>query len=261
MHEMAVNFLHWDRFPHCTASVDKYFDGYYSIQLIDAGAVDLWYDQRHYRLAGGAFWPNYPGPKIHFRAAPRPGYWSHRYVAFRGPQVLTWRYQGLLTFVPQQVANAAGWVREFDELLALLKRTDRLGRLRAVNALEQLLLALADVRLPHTQVNWVDRVHQRMTDVGMFWPDYAKLAGLEEMGISTLRRKYRQAAGQPLHHAMLDRRMAAARELLMNTDLPLKEIAQALGYKDVFFFCRQFRRLIGMTPGAYRSVALRDNAP
>jgi len=39
---------------------------------------------------------------------------------------------------------------------------------------------------------------------------------------------------------------------LGETNLPIKEIAERLGYNDVYFFSRQFRKQMGVPPAAYR---------
>lgn len=48
-------------------------------------------------------------------------------------------------------------------------------------------------------------------------------------------------------------RINRARFLLASTDLPLDVIAENLGYYDVCYFSRQFRRLTGTSPGKYRN--------
>lgn len=51
-------------------------------------------------------------------------------------------------------------------------------------------------------------------------------------------------------------RINRARFLLTSTDLPLEVIAENLGYYDVCYFSRQFRRLTGTSPGRYRSASI-----
>jgi AraC-like DNA-binding protein len=51
---------------------------------------------------------------------------------------------------------------------------------------------------------------------------------------------------------VLQCRANAARQLLTETDLPVKLIARQLGYQDVFFFTRQFRKFTGVPPALYR---------
>jgi len=72
------------------------------------------------------------------------------------------------------------------------------------------------------------------------------------MGLSTLRRRFRQTTGTSIHAYALQCRIAAAREMLGSTDLAIKEVASRLGYTDVYFFTRQFRQLSGVPPAAYR---------
>jgi AraC-like DNA-binding protein len=72
------------------------------------------------------------------------------------------------------------------------------------------------------------------------------------MSLSTLRRKFRAATGVALHEYQIQARVAKARTLLGDTDLPVKVIAERLGYTDVYFFTRQFRQAVGVPPATYR---------
>ena len=49
--------------------------------------------------------------------------------------------------------------------------------------------------------------------------------------------------------------MERARLLLAESSLSVGMIAEALGFRDVFFFSRQFRQRTGLTPTAYRKQA------
>ena len=83
-------------------------------------------------------------------------------------------------------------------------------------------------------------------------PDYEELAAGAGMSISTFRRHFRAAMGLAPHEYLLHCRINSARQMLARTDLPVKEIAQRLGYSDVFFFTRQFTRTAGVPPAQYR---------
>lgn len=50
-------------------------------------------------------------------------------------------------------------------------------------------------------------------------------------------------------------RMERARGLLRDTDEPVGRIARRLGFRDVVYFNRLFRKVVGVTPGAYRTTA------
>lgn len=47
-------------------------------------------------------------------------------------------------------------------------------------------------------------------------------------------------------------KMQRACELLSGTDLPVREVARGLGYRDPFYFSRVFKKTIGLPPGEYR---------
>ncbi len=47
-------------------------------------------------------------------------------------------------------------------------------------------------------------------------------------------------------------RIRHAAELLLETALPISEIAQKVNLRNIFYFSRQFRRYYGMTPNEYR---------
>lgn len=246
-------FLHHSHVPRCTATVDKRFEGYCSLQLMVQGEVELWYDRQRYELRGRWLWCCWPGPHVRFHRLGDCPWWDHRYLAFRGPLMQRWLDLGVLPPAPQP-AEDARWPRRFDELRELASRPDRWGRLRAINLLEAILLEMAETqRRPGS--TWLDEVYERLAAQDTLWPDYTLVA--RQMGIaqSTFRRRFREAAGLPLHHWAMQRRTDAAGQLLSQTDLPIKHIADRLGYRDVYYFSRQFRQQMGVTPGAYRRTA------
>ena len=250
----SLFFLHCNHFPRCTAAVDKHFDGYWSLQLMTRGAVRLSYGDEPIReLRGVWVWACWPGPRIRFGRAPDQAYWVHRYVAFRGPLVGRWQEQGLLPFAPQRPSSAppGEFVRQFDLLLSLARRDDTWARLRAANLLEGLLLQLAEQRRGRV-TPWLEEVERCLARQATQWPEYETVAREMGMGLSTLRRCYREQGGLSLHAQVLQRRIAAARELLGDTALPIKEVARRLGYRDIYFFSRQFRQFAGISPGAFR---------
>jgi len=248
--------LHFRQTPRCTAVVDKHFDGYWTIQLKTAGSAYLAYDDDHCTLDGPWAWPCYPGPRIRFGPAKPHGWWHHRYLACTGPCIARWQAHGLWPDAPLPLprADARRLAHRFDELLAEAGRIDRLGRLRTVNRMEQLLLALAEATRAdaHPRPNWLAPVMRRLEDLDAPEPDYDALAASASMAASTLRRRFRAATGVSPHHYRLQRKAAAARAMLGDTDTPIKQIADQLGYQDIYYFTRQFKQIVGVPPGVYR---------
>lgn len=68
----------------------------------------------------------------------------------------------------------------------------------------------------------------------------------------TLFRRFRNATGMTPIEYCRSVRTARARELLQDGDMPLKQVAESLGYVDASAFTRAFRLSHGVPPGAYR---------
>jgi len=67
----------------------------------------------------------------------------------------------------------------------------------------------------------------------------------------------RQQTGQTLNRWIIERRMAAARSLLLETEQAVNQIAANLGYQNVCNFSRQFRQFNGTSPQTWRSARRR----
>jgi AraC family transcriptional regulator of arabinose operon len=247
-------FLHAQHRPRCIATVDKRFD-YHTLQLMSRGSIELAYDTHHHQLHGGWTWPCFPGPWIRFHESPRGHSWEHRYVAFTGPQVESWEADGLWSREPQPVSppELGTLTRLFDEVIDLATSPGQWPRRRAANVLEHILLMRAQARraeAPNPPA-WLDTIRDELSSPEPDL-DYEQLAQSVAMSLTTLRRRFRAATGQSLHQYRLEHRVTRARQLLGATDEPIKQIATRLGYRDVFYFTRQFTQLTGVSPAAYR---------
>lgn len=69
------------------------------------------------------------------------------------------------------------------------------------------------------------------------------------------RRAFAHHTGLSPHQYFLEIRLARARDLLAQTTLTTKEIAERVGFEDAQYFCRLFRKKIGQTPGLWRERA------
>jgi AraC-like DNA-binding protein len=235
-------FLHGASIPRYQGVIAKYYNGYYTLQLMTAGAVDVWYDDDLYELRGNWIWPAFPGPFVRFNVAAGRSSWEHRYVAFQGPLVSRWKAAGLWPEQPAAVMDGRGYAARSDELIRQAQRSDRWGNLRATNLLEGILIELAEAQHPGDPCEeWIEDVLEPVQPEQRS-PDYDRIAAEQNVALSTLRRRFKQATGTNLHAYRVQCRIAAAREMLGETDLPIKVIASRLGYSDVQFFSRQFRQ-------------------
>lgn len=80
----------------------------------------------------------------------------------------------------------------------------------------------------------------------------ADLAAREGVSARTLARRFAGQLGTSPGQWLLTRRIAAARELLETSDLPLEAVARRVGLSSATNLRRRFLRQLGTTPGAYR---------
>jgi AraC-like DNA-binding protein len=84
-----------------------------------------------------------------------------------------------------------------------------------------------------------------------FAPDLAQLACLSPSQFS---RRFRATYGTSPGAYRQALRMNAAKTLLRGRTASLSEIADRLGYRDIFAFSRMFKRHVGLSPRAYRQA-------
>jgi AraC-like DNA-binding protein len=94
--------------------------------------------------------------------------------------------------------------------------------------------------------------------IGALENDFSKewklddLLKIAHMSRSNLMRVFRKATGQPPIEYLVRLRIQRSMEILYNTDLSVTEIAMKIGFNDSNYFTRQFRKVNGLSPTAYR---------
>ncbi len=79
--------------------------------------------------------------------------------------------------------------------------------------------------------------------------DLAKRAGLSSRYFSI---KFKELIGMSVQTYMIRTRIERAQHLLMHAGMNVTEVADALGYRDIFFFSRQFKQYTGKSPSEIR---------
>ncbi len=67
--------------------------------------------------------------------------------------------------------------------------------------------------------------------------------------------------GKPFHTLLREERIRRARNLLGSTPMPLKAVAAAVGFRNEFYFNREFTRVCGVPPGEYRARQGSESPP
>ncbi|KAA8783596.1 response regulator [Paenibacillus amylolyticus] len=87
-----------------------------------------------------------------------------------------------------------------------------------------------------------------------------RLAELHHFNPSYLSRFFKQEMGINLSEFIDDSRIRKAKELLMNHELMVREVALQVGYESAHSFTRLFKKQTGMTPQEYRETLLTRSA-
>lgn len=141
-----------------------------------------------------------------------------------------------------------------DEIVSELEKDQSPARLIATGGLAWRLLTLlaVDRRSPArgAPLEQAMRFLEDRIDGSIRVPDLAALVGVSSSQLSKL---FREATGGGVlaHHLAL--KMARARLLLDTTTLSVAQVGRAIGIDDQFYFSRQFRRVHGLSPTAYRA--------
>ncbi|MFD2611381.1 response regulator transcription factor [Paenibacillus gansuensis] len=67
-----------------------------------------------------------------------------------------------------------------------------------------------------------------------------------------LSRTFKQATGSTVMEYIITKRVDAARQLLQHSSVSIKSAAEAVGYSDLTYFHRIFKKITGMTPAQVR---------
>jgi len=100
---------------------------------------------------------------------------------------------------------------------------------------------------------WQVKRVNRFIDENLTEPILLKdLSAVAQRSTAYFCRAFKRTFGRSPHAYLIDRRVKLAGDLMLESDAPLSEIAQAAGFADQSHFCRHFRQVTGETPAAWR---------
>lgn len=187
-----------------------------------------------------------------------PGGWTQVYFVFAGPQFELWRQSGLLR--PDHPVLRVGAAPYWRERLAHVLEGDPQGRRgggiralgRLVEVVAELIAADAEARSPGRD-RWLERSLMLLghrTAQGWLAPqDVAREVGLT---YESFRKRFVQLSGESPGQYQRRRRLDWARAAIYQGDRTIKQIADELGFCDVFHFSKAFKQVVGTTPSDYR---------
>lgn len=87
-----------------------------------------------------------------------------------------------------------------------------------------------------------------------------RLASLLGVSPTTLHREFQEHLKTSPILYFINLKMSAASSMLLNTNMPIKEIAVRLGYENPLYFSAEFRKRCGLSPRGYRESKGRAGA-
>jgi AraC-like DNA-binding protein len=203
-----------------------------------------------------------PGEWHRYRPNQESG-WDEYWVSFGGPHIDDLAQAGF--FSPQEPVLHTGADETIQHAyLDLLDRAqmEPIGyqQLNAASVPEILAACLAAVRRRRQGNHGEDLVRKAKAAMeqrveGTLAID--ELAAALGLSAEHLRRLFRQHTGMAPYQYYLERKIHRARQLLQETDLPIKSIARLLGFESPFHFAKAFKQRTDVSPTQWRRGEVR----
>lgn len=224
------------------------------LQYTLAGEGMLAYEGRETRVGPGhAMLLHFPHDNRYW--LPRGGHWTFFYVCLNGREVLR-HWRALVASAGPLVAlgdGSPGLRSAAGACCAVLQRNVP-SAFAASSLAYAMTMALLDDCWPPGPIreapSFVERV-VRFCRSSLARPigvdDMAAAAGLSRYHFS---RRFQEARGVSPARFLAEVRMQEAVRLIQ-TNLPVKDVARRCGFRDPNYFCKVFRRTFGVSPGAF----------
>lgn len=201
-------------------------------------------------------------PGVRHTYGPRNGdVWDEIYVVLEGSGVERWHASGLISpetpILRLQGAGPppAAWLR----ILESPSPKDVWDSLELFHRFMALFATTIGTARPYTELNtqWLAQAKAAIEATLTESPDLRSLAQTE-LGLTyeTFRKRFLREAGVSPSQFRDQRRISRAVELLRYTQLPIRQIAELLGFADALYFSRRFKQAVGISPRAYRQREL-----
>ena len=253
-HPLVVNCAgHFtSRFPFMTDNADGRLD--YYIIYVNSGILTFMSNGESIDATSGSLVliPSQSGYKYSYRGGEELGYyWLH----FTGSDVEQCLEEYSLEFFPKiySCPDANRITQRFQSIFDAFEKQDRFRDRELSALLERLLIAIArsvstdgsDPAILSRSIRYINANYS--SDIKI--PD---LAAMEHLSTSRYNFLFKERLGVSPKKYILTLRMSWARELLLSTDLPIKQIGIMCGYEDSHFFSKCFKSFFGTTPTQYR---------
>ncbi|MGJ8654329.1 MAG: helix-turn-helix domain-containing protein [Opitutaceae bacterium] len=246
-------------FPYLCTEVENWQwktagDGHYNLWVALSGDGYLTCDGETFRIKPGMFFIFSPQQNVsaaHYSGPRITRFSAHFHPLSQGERVASLG----------QASPMLGY--EAQSLEALRRRVDALMRI-AMRREDDATLSEHLYQLIREVCSGVDlaeqvMVHPRVAEaIRVFRESPSSVDSIDvlakQLGISRSHfdREFSNQVGQAPKQFLINCKLIEAKRYLESSQLRVGEIAEALGYKDIYFFSRQFKQFCGMSPLQYR---------
>ena len=209
------------------------------------------------RVEAGQVFLLFPGVWHRYRPVKSVG-WDEYWVRFKGEAAD--RIMGNF-FSSESAVIRVGFRQELRNLIQSIAGTmakGKPGSLQVAGARTMEALALMRMyamtyrRLDRETAGKIQRASQYLVKHCREPIDMEALAAQLGLSYSNFRSLFKRYTGVAPHNFLIDARLDLARHWLIDSDRPIGEIADVIGFSSVYYFSRLFKKRIGCPPSAYR---------
>ncbi len=236
-------------FPLTTDKREGRLD-YYLMYLI-SGELSVKFPEGERRVIAGQamIFP----PRYHYKYSFAGGELSYYWCHFTGSDAAALLSELGFSELPLclELSGGAGFPERFEKILSAFSESDKLRRRALSHALEGVIFAMARIasggeKKPLSRsLSYINEAYTK--DIRI--PELAKMENISPSRYNVL---FREVTGMPPVKYIAKLRMQNACELLVSTDLAVKQIGMTVGYSDPHFFSKQFKLHMGASPAEYR---------
>lgn len=200
----------------------------------------------------------WPGEYVEYGPSSLEEGWDELYLIYRKSDFGPLKKSGLIDFCQPvwPIADPDNMAGPLSELTALARSrdpesvVDRIDRVAERLILETRLnprtLEPSGTRMQAALVELERRLAETL--------DFDGLAARHGMSAPTFRRRWKETFDLPPARYLQGLRMRKACRLLVESRMPIREIAAGVGFGDEFYFSRRFRLEHGLSPRDYRKT-------
>lgn len=191
-------------------------------------------------------------------------------VTENGKTIATILFGQLLDDTPREsqwerVAAACAWYPDMEELHQAFMRLKRFSNRQIAACTEIIHACVSEVRLagiiaPPSQ----DDMHRFSSYLDTHYAEQITLNDICKefsIGKTKLYNLCKLRFGKTVNQLLNERRIDAAKELLLTTTHPIQYIAEVVGILDFNYFTKVFKRMEGITPSQYRKINTSQSEP